>query len=364
MDTREFIAEFAEKNIVKSLGKLRRHSRENKRSVGKVLICAGSFGMAGALIMSVRGALRSGAGLVTCYTDREIIPIVQAAEPQAMCIPCDESLDFNEYDSVAFGPGFFVRDGRKILVKLLSEYQGKLVIDAEGLNIIARENLFDLLRSSKADIVITPHEGEASRLLDRDCIGGSKIRIENRKTAVKKLAEKTGAAVLFKGSNTLVCKEFYRLTGRYLEYSFSNALGEEEVENLKELELFEPVNNILKELKTSYKTEKENIIEKIEGSCISANDIDSQDVLNIYLMYMNRTGNPALATGGSGDVLTGMVGAFLAKGMSGFEAAGTGAFIHGKAADIWAKEHGYIGMSFRDLTNLIPDVLNEYLDFN
>jgi len=71
-------------------------------------------------------------------------------------------------------------------------------------------------------------------------------------------------------------------------------------------------------------------------------------------MYINTTGNPALATAGSGDVLTGAIAALMAQGLSAFDAAQLGAYLHGLAGDIWKQQHGPSGLTARDLANLLP----------
>ncbi len=77
-------------------------------------------------------------------------------------------------------------------------------------------------------------------------------------------------------------------------------------------------------------------------------------------VYVNATGNPALATAGSGDVLTGLVAALVAQGMSPFDAAALGSHLHGLAADLWAKQHGPSGLTARDLANALPDAFERH----
>lgn len=268
-------------DVIQKLNILKRNILDNKYDTGKVLIFAGSFGMAGAAVMCARGALRGGAGLVTCVTSADIIPIIQACVPQAMCKSLSSDLDLSKYDSIVFGPGFLIENGKDILRMVLREYDGVIVLDAEAINIISRENLFNELVSAKADIVITPHKGEAERLLGQS--------IYERKTALEEITKKTGKTVLLKGHKTLV-----------------------------------------------------------------------QKGLSIY---ENDTGNPALAIGGSGDVLSGIIGAFAAGGMDSFFAASAGAFVHGMAADNWADENGTVGMTVDDLLCAIPPVINEIIGY-
>ncbi len=76
--------------------------------------------------------------------------------------------------------------------------------------------------------------------------------------------------------------------------------------------------------------------------------------------YVNDTGNPAMATAGSGDVLTGLIASLMAQGMETFDAAVLGVYLHGKAADLWAAQHGQAGLTAQDLADTLPDALNEH----
>lgn len=77
-------------------------------------------------------------------------------------------------------------------------------------------------------------------------------------------------------------------------------------------------------------------------------------------VYVNRSGNPALATAGSGDVLTGAIAALIAQGMAAFAAAVLGVYLHGVAADVWAAQHGPSGLTARDLADHLPEAFNRH----
>lgn len=78
--------------------------------------------------------------------------------------------------------------------------------------------------------------------------------------------------------------------------------------------------------------------------------------------YVNDTGNPALATAGSGDVLTGLVASLTAQGMTPFDAAVLGVYLHGLAADLWSSDHGPTGLTARDLASLLPRAMRRHGD--
>ncbi len=263
----------------------------HKGDFGRVLIFAGSVGMAGAAVLAGRAAVRSGAGLVRFLLpsfDDSIYPILQTAVPVATCVSLKKNADFNEYDAIAAGSGLGDDEERIALLKRLAEsYEGKLVLDADALNAISRGDISEeLIRCSKADIVLTPHVGEARRLLgDNLPIKTEEERIE----AAKALAEKYNCTVLLKGAGTLICA---------------------------------PSKELIK----------------------------------------NESGNPGMAAGGSGDVLSGIIAAFAGQGLSAFDAAACGAYIHGSAGDLAAEFVGEICMNAEDLIGFLPLAFKKALE--
>jgi len=243
----------------------------NKGDFGRVLVIAGSAGMAGAAILCARGALRAGAGLVTISIPYELFPIVQSTVPEATCVTRELSPEIlAAYDSVVIGPGLGISiETWKTITFVLENYGGKLVLDADALNVIAGTNItFD------TDTVITPHPGEAARLLGVDT-----YTIQSRREAsAAVLSEKYGCVVALKGNGTIVA-----VTSPSLK------------------------------------------------------------------LFINNTGNPGMATGGSGDVLAGVIAAFLGQGMETQTATCAGVYIHGFAGDLMIKEFGESGLLAGDL---------------
>ena len=158
-----------EKTVKNRIG--RRNKEIHKGDCGRILIAAGSWGMAGAAILAARSALRAGAGLVRLAIPEALFPIVQVGVPEATCIERNLSnLDLAAYDAICAGPG--LGEGEEsiaLITKLLEEYEKTLVIDADGLNLIAHQDLFPLLlqRQKRFPLrtILTPHMGEAKRLL-------------------------------------------------------------------------------------------------------------------------------------------------------------------------------------------------------
>lgn len=267
--TKEFVQTIIEK----------REREIHKGDCGRILIVAGFHGMAGAAILAATAALRTGSGLVQVAIPKELFPIVQVGIPEATCLERDlRNLDLSLYDAIAVGPGLGQSDESIDAVKyLLANYDGKMVLDADGLNILAYNNLFDLIKN-KENIVITPHMGEARRLL-----GYLK---EGRKETAIELYNKTKAITVLKGHATVVA------------------------------------------------TDNEKT-------------------------YINTTGNPGMATAGSGDVLTGIITSLLGQGKSAKEAALAGVFVHGLAGDLAAETVGEYGLIAGDIAYYTAIALKE-----
>lgn len=252
----------------------------HKGDCGKVLVIAGSVGMAGAAILCARGALRAGAGLVRISAPTELYPILQVGVPEATCVPRELSLlDLMAHDAIAVGPGLGDdRQSAELIRTILKKYKKTVVLDADGLNAVSRFDLLDDLRQTGAEVIITPHPGEAARLLEYCNEAGFSKR--DRLQIAGQLTSKTGAICVLKGSETLVATE--------------------------------------------------------GGSS-----------------YTNTTGNPGMATGGSGDVLTGIIAALAGQGLPPEDCAKAGVFVHGMAGDLCAASLGETGMTSLDLANMV-----------
>ena len=174
----------------------------HKGDCGRVLVIAGSHGMAGAAVLCAKGTLRGGAGLVRVSVPEELFPILQTAVPEATCISRDLTADdLKEYQAVVIGPGLG-SDGksRELIETVLKSTCPAIVMDADALNTVVKECLFDELMTAKGRLIITPHPGEAARLLacTRDTIS------KDRPAAALRLAAKTGAVAVLKGQGTVV----------------------------------------------------------------------------------------------------------------------------------------------------------------
>lgn len=294
-----------EKTVKNRIG--RRKKEIHKGDCGRILIAAGSWGMAGAAVLAARAALRAGAGLVRLAIPEALFPIVQVGVPEATCIERNLSnLDLAVYDAICAGPG--LGEGEEsiaLMTKLLEEYEKTLILDADGLNVIAHQDLFPLLlrRQERSPLrtVLTPHMGEAKRLLGdafADAAGAPAQDINDsavRQRIADALAAKTGAIIVLKGAGTLVAAPGMQA-------------------------------------------------------------------------YTNTTGNPGMATGGSGDVLSGIITGLAGQRqqtapgfarMSAWDAALCGVYIHGLAGDLAAQELGEYGVTAGDLAQYTAYALKQ-----
>ncbi len=273
-----------------------RNPVSHKGSYGKVSVIGGSLGMAGAVCLAARGAVKAGAGLVEAVVPERIIDIVSIK--LTVCTAAMLSSDSNGIFSpesgnhlsslisgssvAAVGPGMRTGAGPESVLRAAVDCGLPLVIDADGLNNLALAGP-ELISGRKQGTVLTPHPGEMARLTGSDI---SRIQ-QNRESAASELSEKLGCVTVLKGNSTAVT----------------------------------------------------------DGS----------------RMYINTTGNPGMACGGSGDVLTGLIAGLMASsGFRPFEAACTGVWIHGAAGDLAREETGEISMSAENIIEKIPDAIRKY----
>jgi ADP-dependent NAD(P)H-hydrate dehydratase len=203
-----------------------RKADAHKGDFGKVCIVGGSIGMSGAAAIAGRAALRAGAGLVRVATPRSVLAIVAAIEPSYTTIPLPEdesgcmsaeaiglALELaRQNDVMAFGPGVRVAGGvREVLATLIAQTSLRLVIDADGLNCLAKNS--DWVERKKASLVLTPHPGEMKRLWAR--LFRQQIPSDRTEQAAA-VANKAGCVVVLKGAGTVVAdteRVYVNMTG-------------------------------------------------------------------------------------------------------------------------------------------------------
>ncbi|VAX37842.1 NAD(P)H-hydrate epimerase / ADP-dependent (S)-NAD(P)H-hydrate dehydratase [hydrothermal vent metagenome] len=266
----------------------------HKGTFGRALIIGGSRGMSGAVSLAGLGALRGGAGLVTLAVPESILSTVAAIEPSYMTIPIPESRQ-----------GAMTNEARSDLEKITAVTNAMAVGPGWG-DFIAQQSLASWLFQ---DILLpTVFDADALNGLAKSSIFSSSCFVAQKTKPVRILTPHPG--------------EFSRLTG----------LSINEIQNNREetAMTFAKQHQIILLLKG-----KQTVI--TDGNRIA----------------INQTGNSGMATGGAGDVLTGLIVALLAQGMNGFEAAQLGAHLHGLAGDLAAKELSQQGLIASDLPQYI-----------
>jgi NAD(P)H-hydrate epimerase len=194
----------------------RRPADAHKGMCGKVLVIAGSVGMTGAAALTSMAALRSGAGMVMLGLPQSLNRIAEIKLTEVMTAPLPETeagslsaaaLERIEEllswaDVVALGPGLSGHDDTADLVhRLLPRLEHPTVVDADGLNAIARDSA--VLSKVKAPLVLTPHAGELARLSAIEIPLETSDRIE----AVRSLAGTYGLVGVLKGAPTLIAEQ-------------------------------------------------------------------------------------------------------------------------------------------------------------
>ncbi len=271
----------------------------HKGTNGNTLLVTGCKKMPGAAVMAARGAVHAGAGLVSVAFPDAAYPAVAPQIPECLLTLCKSDTDgcldaenkayfeanCNCFKSIAFGCGVAQNEGaEQCLLAVLENYDGKLLIDADGINILSRH--IDILNRTNASVLLTPHPGEMSRLTGKSI---AEINASREETA-KEFAAAHNCTVLLKGADTVIAIP--------------------------------------------------------DGT-----------------VYINPTGNPGMARGGSGDLLTGITAALLAQGLSTTDAARAGAFLHGLSGDIAAERYSVFSCTVEKMTACIPDAFLRLLSY-
>lgn len=168
----------------------------HKGDCGRVLVYAGSMGMAGAAAMCAKAAITAGAGLTTIACPRDVMPVLQCLVPGAMCVDIEEAvMKPPAYDVLALGCGLTQKAGVWENILRLFDPSRPTVWDADALNLLS---LHPMKLGEKA--VMTPHPGEAARLLGIDL----EAVLADRFAAAAALSEKFGCSVILKGDVTVI----------------------------------------------------------------------------------------------------------------------------------------------------------------
>ena len=257
----------------------------HKGQFGTVAVIGGDSGMTGAALLAGRAALKLGAGCVHVGLLGDNAPVVDMQQAELMLHKVQTVLQLPKVDVLAIGCGMGQSlRAHKILHDAL-KLETILVLDADALNILAsRPDLRSMLLSRKFPSVVTPHPGEAARLLG---ITSEEVQT-SRSEAVQALAKLLNCSVILKGAGSLCVDS----TGK---------------------------------------------------------------------TWINHTGNPGMSGPGMGDVLSGIIAAFIAQGMSTDEAMLFAVHLHGAAGDALAKQQASIGMTASEVSEWSRWLLNQWL---
>ena len=191
-----------------------RMRNSHKGTYGRAAIVAGCEEYTGAAYLSSVACLRSGAGYTTLFTPKELLPLYMLKAPEILLKAISDvgRYAFNEesmqallaYDSIAYGMGMgATEEVFKGASYLLTHYEGKLILDADGLNslsIFAKDKLFELLQNKKCDVILTPHVKEFSRLS-----GWTTEEIINDSLSfAKRFAKEYGVTLLLKNAYSII----------------------------------------------------------------------------------------------------------------------------------------------------------------
>lgn len=270
----------------------------HKGIFGHLLVVGGSPGKTGAPAMAARAASRIGAGLVTVGVPASLNAILEAKLTEEMTEPLPETLTSGYLDEsaaeriialaqdkrcVVLGPGLSAREGiPEMLERVLAACTGCVVIDADGLNALAQR--LEIIKRSRATVVLTPHPGEMARLTG---LSSREVQ-QDRIAVVRRLASECGAWVVLKGARTVTAAADGRV-------------------------------------------------------------------------FVNESGNPWMASGGQGDVLSGILGGLVAQGIPVEEAVPLGVYLHGLAADKLVERNGPSPVLACDVIEEIPRLLGDLL---
>jgi len=194
----------------------KRKASSHKGCFGHVLIVGGNTGMPGAVILAAKAALRTGAGLVTIITVSDNLAAISCAVPEAMVRTCDiaslaevfTASFVNSVTHIAIGMGLGQDDWSLAVLRYCAKLNKPVLIDADALNLLAQQKINIESFFIESSLVITPHPGEAARLLSQESSLSSADIQQNRFDAVKKLHRlfnnSKSCVVVLKGSGTLI----------------------------------------------------------------------------------------------------------------------------------------------------------------
>ena len=260
----------------------KRDENSHKGDFGRLLVVGGSEGMGGAAILSSEAALYCGAGLINLQTHSTNIQASLERNPEVMCSGIGSNLSMQNIDTLLFGPG--LKNDKWALNTFENCLQTanfkNVILDTGVLNFF--NDVYKKEYSKYENLVLTPHPGEAGKLLN---ISAEEVQ-KDRLSAAKKIVKKYNAHVILKGNGTLIV----------------------------------------------------------------SNDNDE--------IYICSEGGPELASGGTGDVLAGILSSLITQGMEIHNSCILAVAVHSRAGKIFKHNTGEIGLNASSLITISRDLLN------
>ncbi len=274
----------------------KRKKDSHKGTFGHLLVVSGSRGKTGAAVMAAKAALKTGAGLVTVGTPQGCLPMVARSMDEIMTEPLPETGEgtlaaeaasrilelMPGKDALVLGPGISTHPATaEMVLSLLPRVRVPMVIDADGLNILA--DAPEVLESLSGNVVLTPHPGEFARLAGIE----TSDAVRHKLTLAPRFARENRLFLVLKGYRTLI-------------------------------------------------------------------------VTPQGMTYVNPTGNPGMATGGSGDVLSGMIGSMIMQGDF-LKAVLSAVYMHGASGDLAVERYGEKPLIAGNIITFLPAAIKSIL---
>lgn len=283
-------------NEVKALFN-KRNITGNKGDFGHVLCVCGSRNMIGAAVLSVKGALRSGAGLVSAaFPDCAYAPVASQLT-ESLMLPLKSNLQgtlsvgcldqllpaLEKADAVLIGCGLGINgDTKEIVREVLANAKCPVIVDADGLNIVSGD--IEMIKKATVPLIFTPHPGEMARLIQQPVNAVQ----SDRMGLTRAFADEHRLTLVLKGSNTLVASP------------------------------------------------------------------------ESHAVFVNSTGNSGMSKGGCGDLLAGMIAGFIAQGMPPLQACSAAVYVHGYVGETVSDELSLRGMLPGDMLDALPKTLGAF----
>lgn len=351
-----------------------RKADSHKGDYGKVLVIAGSDTMIGAAALVALAALRTGSGLVRIAAPKEIIPAILTICPFATAFAWSATkikdlLAFaEEHDALAVGPGLGTAPAvKRLVLELIERHHGPMVFDADALNVLSGLETSEWpKRRNWGNIVLTPHMGEYMRLIAAVMKRGANVALAPDAAGI---AAPVHAAAGQAGTSDEAAPPAKKVRSLVDEEEDAPSTADGIVLDLPPESVSEQSANTGAAAPAAGAPETPGEPDRTPLAELLARGTGTVVLLKGHRtvitdgsrVAINTTGNPAMATAGSGDVLTGVIASLIGQKIPPLEAAVLGAHVHGAAGDLARNAVGpnSIGMVSMDILEQLPKAIVE-----